>query len=139
MDAINTMTKICKYIETQYSYLASNIYNQQKKVKTFLLNMPIDWIGGFVSLHPVLKLHWIDIPWLVHAKLWSCHNFDILVEKINMFCYSSNTFCAHNHFPRKLLFHPKITYIGYKVPYGYTLDLFIASIIDTNFLNKSDR
>ena len=56
-----------------------------------------------------------------------------------MFCYSSNTFCAHNHFPRKLLFHPKITYIGYKVSYGYILDLFIASIIDTNFLNKSDR
>ena len=56
-----------------------------------------------------------------------------------MFCYSSNTFCAHNHFPHKLLFHPKITYIGYKVPYGYTLDPFIASIIDTNFLNKSDN
>ena len=99
----------------------------------------IYWIDDFLSLHPVLKFYSIDIPWLVHAKLWSCHNFDILVEKINMFCYSWNTFYAHNHFPQKLIFHPKIIYIGDIVSYRYILDLFIASIMDSNFWNKSDR
>ena len=56
-----------------------------------------------------------------------------------MFCYSLNTFCAHNHFPHKLVFHPEITYIGDIVSYRYILYLFIASVIDTNFWNKSDK
>ena len=55
-----------------------------------------------------------------------------------MFCYSSSTFCAHNHFPHKLLFQPKMAYMGYKVSYGYILDLFIASIIDSNLFIKSE-
>ena len=91
----------------------------------------IDRIDDFVSLHPVWKFCWIRIPWLVHAKLWSCHNFDILVEKINMLCYSWNGFCAYNHLPHKLLFHPKITYILDIVSYRYILTYLLKKIVAT--------
>ena len=55
-----------------------------------------------------------------------------------MFCYSSNTFCAHNHFPHKLVFHPEITYIGDIVSYRYILYLFIASVIDITDIEQYD-